>query len=191
MNRFLPAALAALMLSAPAYAAPQAYAIDTSHAQVVFRYNHLGFSTTEGMFGGITGTIQFDKEDPAASSVEVSFPVSSLYTGFADRDAHFKSVDFFDPAKGEVVTFKSTAIEVTGETTANITGDLTFNGVTKSVVLEAVLNQAGEHPMMKQEWAGFSATTTLIRSEWGLGMYAPFIGDEVAVSISIEAGVAQ
>ena len=86
-----------------------------------------------------------------------------------------------------MVTFKSTAIEVTGEKTAKITGDLTLNDVTKSVVLDATLNQAGEHPMAKAPWAGFSATTTLIRSEYNLGMFAPYVSDEVQVQISVEA----
>lgn len=189
MKSLAPAILAAVV-AAPVLAAPVKYDVDTTHAQVGFSYNHLGFSTTTGMFGDITGTILFDKEDPAASSVEVAFPVASILTGFADRDAHFKSADFFDPAKGAVVTFRSTAIELTGETTGRITGELAMNGMTKEVVLDAVLNGAGEHPMLKQDWVGFSATTTLVRSEWGLGLYAPFIGDEVAIAISIEAGKA-
>ena len=89
-----------------------------------------------------------------------------------------------------MVTFKSTAIEVTGEKTAKITGDLTLNDVTKSVVLDAVLNQVGEHPMAKMPWAGFSATTTLLRSDYNLGKFAPFVSDEVQVQMSIEASKA-
>jgi polyisoprenoid-binding protein YceI len=190
MKFIAPALVAAVLAAAPAFAEPVKYDIDTTHAQIVFSYNHLGFSTTTGMFGGITGTILFDQEDPGASSVEVSFPVKSMFTGFAERDGHFMSKDFFDAADDEVVTFKSTAIEVTGETTARITGELVLNGVTKEVVLDTVLNQVGEHPMMKQQWAGFSATTTLVRSEFGLGLYAPFIGDDVSIAISLEAGKA-
>ncbi len=86
-----------------------------------------------------------------------------------------------------MVTFTSTAIEVTGDTTAKITGDLTLNEVTKSVVLDAVLNQVGDHPMMNKPWAGFSATTTLLRSDYNLGQFAPFVSDEVQVQISVEA----
>ena len=190
MTRLLPLALAAAALTTPAFAEPVKYDLDPSHSQIAFSYNHLGFSTTTGIFGGFTGTILFDQEAPANSSVEVSFPVTSMLTGWAERDAHFMTADFFDPAKGETVTFKSTKIEVTGEKTGLITGDLTMNGMTKEVVLDAVLNQAGVHPMMNQDWAGFSATTTLIRSEWGLGMFAPYVGDEVAIEISIEAGKA-
>jgi len=76
---------------------------------------------------------------------------------------------------------------VTGENTAEITGDLTLNGVTKSVVLDAKLNQTGQHPMAGKPWAGFDATTTLLRSDYDLGKFAPFVSDEVEVKISIEA----
>ena len=187
MKSILLAGGLALGLAAPAMAAPEKYVLDPSHSQIVFTYNHLGYSTTTGMFSGFEGEIMFDQEDPAASSVTVSFPVTTMITGWADRQAHFMSVDFFDAADDELVTFASTGIEVTGEKTAKITGDLTLNGITKPVVLDAVLNQTGDHPMANKPWAGFSATTTLLRSDYGLGKFAPVIGDEVALEISIEA----
>lgn len=170
-----------------AWAAPEKYVLDPSHSQVVFSYNHLGFSTTTGMFSGFEGEIMFDQEDPAASSVTVSMPVMSMITGWKPREDHFMSEDFFAATEDEMVTFTSTAIEVTGENTAKITGDLTLNGVTKPVVLDAKLNQVGEHPMAGKPWAGFDATTTLVRSDFELGKFAPFVGDEVAIQISIEA----
>jgi polyisoprenoid-binding protein YceI len=86
-----------------------------------------------------------------------------------------------------MITFTSTGIEVTGDTTANITGDLTMNDLTKSVVLDATLNKAGQHPRAEKDWAGFDATATLLRSDFGLGAFAPFVGDEISVIISIEA----
>ncbi|MGH1329703.1 MAG: YceI family protein [Paracoccaceae bacterium] len=183
------AAIFALGMSAaaPAIAAPEAYVLDASHSQILFTYNHLGYSTGMGMFSGFEGEIAFDAEDPAASSVTVAFPVKSMLTGWEARFAHFMSPDFFDAADDEMVTFASTGIEVTGENTALITGDLTLNGVTKSVVLDAKLNAAGEHPMAKAPWAGFDATVTLLRSDYGVGAYAPFISDEVDVVISVEA----
>ncbi|RJL07612.1 polyisoprenoid-binding protein [Paracoccus aestuarii] len=180
---------AALALTAgAAMAAPETYQLDTSHSQIVFTYDHLGFSTTTGMFGDITGTITFDAEDPAASSVEATFPVASLMTGFAGRDQHFLSDDFFGgEGAAPEVTFTSTSIEVTGDDTALITGDLTLNGVTREVVLDTTLNQQGTHPMENKPWLGFDATTTLVRSEFNLGMFAPAVSDEVEVMISVEA----
>ncbi|WP_265501634.1 YceI family protein [Paracoccus beibuensis] len=171
-----------------ALAEPQVYTFDTSHSQIVFDYSHLGFSTTTGMFSGIEGTISFDPEDPANSSVEATFPVASLMTGDKGRDEHFLSADFFgSEAAAPEVTFTSTSIEVTGDDTALITGDLTLNGVTKEVVLDTVLNQQGEHPMEKKPWLGFDATATLLRSDYNLGMFAPAVSDEVEVAISVEA----
>ena len=181
------AALATTLLSAPAFASSQSYVLDSSHSQIVFSYDHLGYSTTYGMFSGFEGTIDFDQADPAASSVSVSFPVNTMLTGWEARFQHFMSGDFFDAAEDEMVTFTSTSIEVTGETTALITGDLTLNGITKPVVLDATLNQVGDHPMEGKPWAGFDATATVLRSDFEVGAFAPFVSDEVEIMISIEA----
>ncbi|QFS82745.1 hypothetical protein FIU97_08030 [Roseivivax sp. THAF40] len=179
------AALTALPFAA--LAAPEKWDLDASHSQVVFNYNHLGFSTTYGMFSGFEGEIMFDEEDPANSSVEVSFPVMSMFTGWEARFNHFMADDFFGAEEGDMVTFTSTGIEVTGENTANITGDLSMNGVTKEVVLDATLNQQMSHPMENKPWVGFDATTTLLRSDFNVGAFAPYVSDEVQVMISIEA----
>lgn len=187
MKTALLAAAFSVAAVTAAVAAPEKYTLDSSHSQIVFSYNHLGFSTGYGMFSGFAGEIMFDQEDPASSSVTVSMPVKSMLTGWQERFDHFMSKDFFDATDDEMVTFTSTGIEVTGDTTAKITGDLTLNGVTKPVVLDAVLNQAGEHPMAGKPWAGFSATTTLKRTDFDLGMFAPYVSDEVAVEISLEA----
>ena len=185
MKHFILAA--AMTLGATGAFAADKYVLDASHSQVIFSYNHLGFSTTYGMFSGFEGEIMFDAENAAASSVNVSMPVMSMFTGWEKREGHFMSDDFFGAKEGDMVTFTSTAIEVTGEDTAKITGDLSMNDVTKSVVLDAKLNKVDEHPMAKKPWAGFDATTTLVRSDFGLGAFAPFVSDEVEVKISIEA----
>jgi len=181
------AALATATLATPVFATSNTYVLDASHSQIVFNYDHLGYSTTYGMFSGFDGEIDFNKADPAASSVNVSFPVRSMLTGWEARFEHFMSADFFAAADDEMVTFSSTGIEVTGDTTALITGDLTLNGVTKAVVLDAKLNQANTHPMEGKEWAGFDATTTILRSDFEVGAFAPFVSDAVEIMISIEA----
>jgi polyisoprenoid-binding protein YceI len=191
MKKILLAAALIGTAATSAFAAPEKYTLDSSHSQILFSYNHLGYSTTWGMFSGFEGEIMFDQEDPANSSVSVSMPVKSMFTGWEARFNHFMSDDFFGAADDEMVSFISTGIEVTGEDTAKITGDLTLNGVTKSVVLDAKLNKVGEHPMAKKPWAGFDATTTLVRSEYELGQFAPFVGDEVEVKISVEATKAE
>ena len=176
-----------LAATASMAAAADKYVLDASHSQVIFSYNHLGFSTTFGMFSGFEGEIMFDQETPANSSVTVSMPTMSMFTGWEKRNGHFMSDDFFGATPEDMITFTSTSIEVTGENTANITGDLTMNDVTKSVVLDAVLNQVGDHPQAGKPWAGFDAKTTLLRSDFDLGLAAPFVSDEVDVVISIEA----
>jgi len=186
--------LAATLLASSgvsAIAAPQAYVLDASHSQIVFSYNHLGFSTTYGMFSGFEGEIMFDADAPAESAVTVGFPVRSMMTGWEQRFGHFMSDDFFGAGEDDMVTFMSTSIEVTGDDTALITGDLSMNGVTKSVVLDATLNQAANHPMQEKPWAGFDATTTILRSDFNVGNFAPFVSDEVDVMISIEAMIAE
>ncbi|MEM6887174.1 MAG: YceI family protein [Pseudomonadota bacterium] len=168
-------------------AASEKYMLDASHSQVLFSYNHLGYSTTFGMFSGFEGEIMFNQEDPAASTVNVSMPTMSMFTGWEQRDGHFMSADFFEASEEDLISFTSTSIEITGDSTALITGDLTMNEMTKEVVLDAVLNQTGTHPMANKPWAGFDATTTLLRSDFGLGAFAPAVSDEVEVRISIEA----
>ncbi len=177
-----------------ALASPVKYELDPSHAQVVFSYNHLGFSTTTGMFSGFDGEIMFDEGDPANSSVSVSMPVMSMFTGWEAREGHFMSGDFFGAEEGDMVSFVSTGIEVTGDNTALITGDLTMNDVTKSVVLETTLNQQAPYPFGPKQGTptlGLDATTTLLRSDFNLGAFAPAISDEVEVVISVEAWAAE
>lgn len=194
MIRLPSAALLAALVAAPALAAPKTYTIDQSHAQIVFSYDHIGYSTGYGMFSGFAGEVAYDAEAPATSTVSVSFPVRSMLTGWEARFEHFMSPDFFDAGDDEVVTFTSTAVEVTGENTGKITGDLTLNGVTKTVVLDAVLNKSDAYPMPPFEGKpalGFSATTTVLRSDYNLGNYVPFISDEVKIQITFEAMAAE
>lgn len=179
--------LSSVFASTSSFAADK-YEFDSGHSQVVFSYDHLGFSTTYGMFSGFTGSAMLDMDDITKSSVQIEIQTGDLITGFDKRTGHFSSADFFNVAEFPVATFVSTSIESTGEKTAKITGDLTILDVTKSVVLDAKLNKTGKHPRSQKDWAGFDATTTLIRSDFKLGKFAPAIGDEVELMISIEMG---
>jgi len=187
---FAAAFTAATALSAASAVAAERYVLDASHSQVLFSYDHLGFSTTYNMFSGFDGEIVFDEANPENSSVSVSMPLKSLFTGWEARFDHFMADDFFGATDDDIITFTSTAIEVTGENTALITGDLTINEATQSVVLDAVMNQKGTHPMANKPWLGFDATTTILRSDFGVGAFAPAVSDELDVVISIEAAKA-
>ncbi|WP_298256699.1 YceI family protein [uncultured Litoreibacter sp.] len=184
--KILALAAAFAMATSASFAADK-YTLDASHSQIVFSYQHLGFSTTYGMFSGFEGDISYDAEHPEKSSVTVSMPVTSIFTGWEKRDGHFLSPDLMNGAAGGAITFTSTGIEVTGDTTAKITGDLAVNDISKPVVLDAVLNKSDKHPQSGKDWVGFSATASLLRSDYGLGLAAPYVSDEVQVMISIEA----
>ncbi|MVO14763.1 YceI family protein [Parasedimentitalea huanghaiensis] len=170
-----------------AFSAPEKYLLDAPHSQIVFSYNHLGYSTSRGLFSGFQGEVMFDQENPEGSSVTVSMPAQSMFTGWQERHDHFMSKDFFGADENELISFKSTKVEVTGETSALISGDLTLNGITRPVVLDTVLNQMGDHPMVGKPWVGFNASASILRSQFDLGKFAPFVGDEVTILISIEA----
>lgn len=190
--KFASFALATALLATPALAAPEKYVLDASHSQIVFSYDHLGFSKTYNMFSGFNGEIMFDQADPAASSVTVSFPTRTLFTGWEERFAHFMSADLFNAADDtSLISFTSTGIEVTGENTANITGDVTINGVTKPLTIAATMNKADTHPMANKPWLGFTGTAKLLRSDFNLGLFAPNVGDEIDIIISIEAAKAE
>jgi len=187
MKNLIISSVLAATLSTAASAEAVTYVLDPSHSQIVFKYDHLGFSTTTGMFSGFEGTIELDADNPAASAVNVNFPAESLITGWPAREEHFLGEDFFGSEANPAVTFTSTSVEVTGENTGLITGDLTLNGITKPVVLDATMNQLGEHPLANLPLAGFDATATLLRTDFDMGAFAPFVSDEIEIAISIEA----
>jgi polyisoprenoid-binding protein YceI len=106
-------------------------------------------------------------------------------------DEHLKSADFFDAAKYPDITFKSTKVEKVGASGLKIVGNLTIHGVTKPVTLNAKINKIGENPMMKKASAGFDATTTIKRSEFGVDKYVPNVSDEIPVRITFDSHAAQ
>jgi len=186
MIRLAAGALALSLLTGTAIAEPVAYEFDKSHANLSFAYNHLGYSTTEGRFGNWDGTLLIDKDEPSRSSIEFTIDITSLDTFFADRDTHFLSADFFDAGKYPTATFKSTKVEKTGDNQLQVTGDLTIKDVTKPVTLDVNVTALGEHPMAKKEAAGFSITTVVKRSDYGMDMFVPYVGDEVTVTFHAE-----
>ena len=170
-------------------AKPVAYQIDPTHTATVFSWSHFGFSTPSANFSDIQGTINVDNAKPANSSVNVTIPLSSLNTNVKALDEHLKTADFFDAAKYPNITFKSTKVQALGKNKYKITGNLTVKDVTKPVILDAVLNKQGVHPMTKAESIGFNATTSFDRSAFGVGAYVPNVGDKITVNITTEASV--
>jgi len=183
-------ALAGLLGAAvSAQAAPVTYKLDPGHTMVLFSWNHFGYSNPSADFGLGEGTLVFDEQHPAQSSVDVTLPLAGLDTHVPALDKHLKEADFFDADKYPTVTFKSTRVQPLGGHKFQITGDLTVHGVTKPVVLAATLNKVGPHPMTKAQAIGFDATTSIKRSDFGIGAYVPNVGDEISIRITTEGAV--
>ena len=181
--------LAVASIATISVAKPVDYTIDPTHTATVFTWNHFGFSTPSANFSDIQGTISVDNAKPVNSAVNVTIPLSSLNTNVKALDDHLKNADFFDAEKYPNITFKSTKVQALGQNKYKITGDLTVKNVTKPVVLDAVLNKQGVHPMTKAESIGFNATTSFDRSAFGVGAYVPNVGDKITVNITTEASV--
>ncbi|MDB9695938.1 YceI family protein [Acinetobacter nosocomialis] len=182
--------LAVALASTVTLAAPVDYKIDPTHTATVFSWNHFGFSTPSANFSDNQGVIKVDNAKPANSSVNVTIPLSSVNTNVPALDKEFQQEAWFNAAKYPNITFKSTKVETKDKKHFKITGDLTVKGVTKPVVLDAVLNKQGEHPMAKVPAIGFNATTSFNRSDFGLGNYVPNVGDKITVNITTEATAA-
>lgn len=180
-------ALAAALSAMPARAETLHYTLDRPHTQIMFFVDHMGVSKSQGEFLDYDGRITFVTDHPEQSSVEATIRTGSLAMGDEKWDAHLKSPDFFDVEKFPDMTFKSTAIAVTGEKTADITGDLTIHGVTKPVTLKTVWNGSGKHAMTGKPIAGFSATGMIKRSDFDMGYGIPMVGDDVELRIEVEA----
>lgn len=187
MKRILLAAALGLAFAGTASAAAVTYKIDPNHTDVVVGWSHFGFSNPVAHFGKVDGTITYDPAKPAASSVQVTIPLDGLDSHVPDFDEHLKSADFFDAEKFPTITFKSTKVEAAGDKKLKVSGELTVHGVTKPAVLDVTINKIGEQPMVKRAAAGFDASTTLKRSDFGLGKYAPNVSDEVSIRITTEA----
>jgi polyisoprenoid-binding protein YceI len=187
-KRILLASLIATASSA-AFAAAEPYAIDASHTNVVFTWNHLGFSNLSGRFEQVQGDFRFDAEDPTQSTLRVTIPVSSLSTGVPRLDEHLRGDDFFDVANHPEATFVSKAISSDGEGRYAVMGELTIRGVTRPAALAVTVNKIGPHPMSKKPAAGFDATMTIRRSEFGMTYALPAVPDEIRISISTETSL--
>ncbi len=181
-------ALAGLLaVAGTAAATPVTYTLDPGHTMVLFSWNHFGFSNPTANLGQVEGTLVYDEKDPSKATVEATLPLSGLDSFVPKLDEHLKSADFLDAAKYPNVTFKSTKVTPAGKGKLKVVGDLTVHGVTKPVTLDVTLNKIGPHPMMKVQTVGFDATTTIKRSDFGVGAYVPNVSDEIKVRITTEA----
>jgi len=186
LSTLAAAAILSIAAAAPALAAPETYVVDGSHTFPRFSYSHLGFSTQLSRFNKTTGKVVFDKA-AKTGSVDIEIDAKSVDTGSMLFNEHIQGEDFLDTAKFPTATFKSTKVIFKGDKPAKIQGELTIKGVTKPVILTVTSFRAMPHPMQKKDAIGANATTTIKRSEFNAGKYAPHVGDEVRIDIAIEA----
>ena len=176
----------AAALAAPAVAAPETYVLDSAHSYPRFSYNHFGYSTQVSRFNKTTGKIIYDKEAKTAS-VDIVIDATSVDSGFPVFNEHLRGEDFFDTAKYPTATFKSTKVVFEGDKPSAIEGNLTIKGITKPVTLTVTSFHAMPHPMKKKDAIGANAFTTVKRSDFNAGKYAPNVGDEIRIDLGVEA----
>lgn len=188
------AGLACSLGGVPVLAAPETYGFEKAHTEVRFSWDHLGLSRQSGRFLDVAGQVVFDAEKPEASQVEVRLPLKSLTTGVAALDdVLLKTPDYLDAGRHPEIAFKSTEVVMLTARTATVAGELTFNGVTRPVVLSVVWNFSGEHPLSKINpvyagvyASGFSARTQILRSDFGITRSVPLVSDEIRITIEAE-----
>jgi len=189
MTKLLAAAIVALALAITAgrVAAQETYTIDPVHSQAMFEARHMGFSQQHGSFAKSTGKITLDRA-AKKGTVEIVIDTTSIRTYDPRLDDQMKSENFFNVAKYPTLTFKGNNVIFDGDRVVQVDGDLTMLGVTKPVSLKVANFVCGEHPMNKKPMCGAEATTTIMRSEWGMKYALPkAVSDEIKLTIPIEA----
>ncbi len=166
------------------------YKFDPNHTNINWSVSHFGFSNVSGKFIAaeekIIGKILIDEANPKNSSIEVEVKIDALSTGISKFDNHLKSADFFDIEKFPTATFISKSVVLKDKNRAEVFGDLTLCGVTKSVALEVKMNKIGTGLMTQRKTIGFSATAKIKRSQFGMLFGLPGVSDEVKLQIEAE-----
>lgn len=191
MKRILIQVFSTLILFVPLtlLAQPQTYTIDPAHSYVLWHINHLGYSTYSGKLN-VSGTLIYDETKPQNSKVNVTINTAKMITGDSELDKHLQAESFFDSTKFPSATFVSNKITMTGKQTAKVDGTLTLRGISKPVSLNVTLNKNEMNPISNKITAGFSADTTVKRSDFGMTLFLPALSDEVKLDIEAEAAKA-
>ena len=168
----------------PADVKAGSYKVEPSHTRILFAVSHMGFTTWYGEFTGASGTLTLDPKNLAATKFDITLPAKTISTTNTKLDGELNSPEWFNTAKYPVIEFKSESVVQTGKTTADVTGELTFHGVTRPETLQVSFNAAGINGLTNQYTAGFEATGVLKRSDFNQSTYVPLIGDDVRLIIS-------
>lgn len=186
LSKLSAALVIAAATATSAMAAPETYSVDGTHTFERFSYSHFGLSTQLSRFNKTTGSVVLDKA-AKTGSVDIVIDTTSVDTGYDTFNEHIQGADFLDTAKYPTATFKSTKVRFEGDKPVAIDGDLTIKGVTKPVTLTVTHFVSMPHPMLKKDAIGADAQVVVKRSEFGAGKYAPHVGDDVTITVSLEA----
>ncbi|MEL7463884.1 MAG: YceI family protein [Pseudomonadota bacterium] len=183
-------ALAAVLIPLSLIASPLGAAewkLDKSHAHATFMADHLGFSTVQGQFRKFDADIVFDEDNIENAEVKVVIDATSLDTGWPARDKHVKSKDFLDVKNHPEITFVSKTVRLTGENTADVTGDLTIRGVTREEVFKAKMRRLAPSPFNPDQIiAGFEIAGEVDRTNYDMTYGAPAIGVMIPIRIDVQ-----
>jgi polyisoprenoid-binding protein YceI len=192
IRKFATAAILTAAFAFQASAATTTWKIDPAHTAAQFAVKHMMIATVRGEFKGVTGTVIWDDQDLAKSSVDVTIDAKTVNTGEEKRDQDLRSTNFFEVEKYPTLTFKSKKVESAGSGKLKVTGDLTIHGITKEVVLDV----EGPSAAVKDPWgntrSAISATAKLNRQDYGVKWNANLdgggvvVGDTVTITIDLE-----
>ncbi|AGN82597.1 YceI family protein [Pseudomonas putida] len=177
---------AASVSATAAMAAPETFVIDSSHTFERFSYSHFGMSTQLSKFNKTTGTVIIDKASKTAK-VDITIDTTSVDTGSDVFNGHIQGPEFLDTAKYPTATFKGEKMHFEGDKPVALDGQLTIKGVTKPVTLKITNYVAMPHPLLKKDAIGADAEVVIKRSDFGASKYVPYVGDDVTISVSLEA----
>ena len=188
MRSFLSqaAAGAVLFLGLGALAAADDYAVDAAHSSVSFKIEHMGLSYVHGRFNSFSGTLKIDSADPAKSSFDFAIKTQSVDTNNQGRDTHLRSPDFFNAKQYASITFKSSAVKPAADGGLEVTGDLTLHGETKPITLTLKGGKTINDPRAGTK-IGFYGDFTINRTDFGIAKTMKMLGDDVQVSVGLEA----
>lgn len=178
--------LSMVLIASTALAEPQIYIVDGKHTYPRFEYSHFGFSTQVGRFDRTSGTIVLDRSENTGS-VDISIDAASVDTGDAEFNGQLLGEEFFDVRHFPTIVFRSNVVKFRGDKVISVDGVLTIKGLSRPVTLTVSTFKCMPHPLLKKEACGADAFTTIRRTEFNAGKYAPYIGDDVKLSIAVEA----
>lgn len=166
--------------------AAESYTADPAHTYALFSVSHFGYSTMHGRFDKSSGKITLDRAGKTGT-VDIAIEAASISTGFAKRDDHLRSPDFFNAAEFPAISYKSSSIKFKGDTPVSVEGKLTLLGASKPVTLAIDAFKCGPNPMSHKEECGAAASAQIKRSDFGMTSFLPGVGDDIKLEFEIEA----